>query len=47
MGEIVYNFSNLFKRKPKRFGWSWIFEIKYTGSSNNYEKFIEEYGTVY
>jgi len=47
MGEYVYKFSNIFKNKPKRFGWSWIFEVRYEGDNKNYEKFIEEFSSVY
>jgi len=48
MGRFVYNLSNgIFKLKPKRFGWSWIFEIRYLGDNKKYEEFIKEFSSVY
>jgi len=47
LGELVFRLSNAFKKKPKRFGWSWIFEIKWGGENRAYENFIEEFSSIY
>ena len=46
LGKIVYNISNIFKNKPKRFGWSWIFELKYVGGEQ-YDRSIERCNKSY
>jgi len=47
LGEYIYKISNFFKNKPKRFGWSWIFEVRYLGDNLEYEKFVKEFSSIY
>ncbi len=48
MAKTVYNLSNgIFKLKPRRFGWSWIFEVRFLGDNKRYEKNIKEFSSIY
>jgi len=47
LGRFVYTLSNVLRFRPRRFGWSWIFEVKYLGNNKSYEKSVEEFSKNY